>query len=217
MEQRSLQGIVEHARASIGTHQAVASLTDVDGTQTIVGLSLSDKYAAYRTYNEKPRGTGIYSLVCRDNKPMRMTQEQIESHPAWQDFGLEKGRHPPMRGWLAVPIIGLDSRSIGILQLSDKYDGEFTGEDETVLCELAELAAAVTERDRLVEAIRRTTHEFDNLLTVVTGFSELLLRQPNLTGTAQAFITEIKTAGDKATLLLLELCKSCGVQQPRRG
>ena len=102
--ERLFAQVVEQARSAIGAHQAVASLTlGPDWSQSIVAISLSDKYADFRSYNEKPQGTGIYTLVCRHNRPMRMTQEEIEAHPSWQNFGPEKGRHPPMRGWLAAP------------------------------------------------------------------------------------------------------------------
>jgi GAF domain-containing protein len=206
------QAVVEQARTVIGAHQAVVNLIGPDSSITVAGLSLSDKYAAYRTYDEQPQGTGIYTLVCRENRPMRMTKEEIERHPAWRNFGSQKGKHPPMRGWLAAPLVGLDGRNLGLIQLSDKYEGEFTAEDQDALVQMAHMASAASENARLIEEIRRTTHQFDNLLMVVTGFSELLLLQPGLTDAAQCFVKEVKNAGDKATSLLQELCKSCGVR-----
>jgi len=215
--ERLFAGVVEHARSTIGAHQAVASLTlGPDWSQTIVALSLSDKYADYRTYDEKPQGTGIYTLVCRQNRPMRLTQDEIEAHPAWRNFGSQEGRHPPMRGWLAVPLIGVDGRNLGLVQLSDKYQGEFTAEDEATLIQLAQMASAVTENARLVDSVRRMTHDFNNLLTVITGFSELLLRQSPAAGT-RAFAKEIKEAGERATALVRELRQTCGVQPDDSG
>ena len=41
-------------------------------------------------------------------------------------FGTEAGKHPPMRGWLAVPIVGRDGKNYGLLQLSDKYDNDIS-------------------------------------------------------------------------------------------
>ena len=44
---------------------------------------------------------------------------------------MEKGKHPPMRCWLAAPIIdGVTGKNWGLLQLSDKDEGEFTEADE---------------------------------------------------------------------------------------
>jgi GAF domain-containing protein len=204
--------LVEQARSAIGAHQAVASLTlGPDWSQTIVALSLSDKYGEFRAYNEKPQGTGIYTLVCRQNRPMRLTQGEIEAHPAWQNFGAEKGRHPPMRGWLAVPLVGMDGRNLGLVQLSDKYEGEFTAEDEAKLIQLAQLAAAATENARLVAAVRRMTHDFNNLLTVVNGFAELL-QAPTEPSGVRAFAKEIKEAGQRASALVREFREECGLR-----
>ncbi len=50
----------------IGAHQCVISLTTTPaGAQSISAISLSDKYAAWRGYDEEPDGSGIYSLVVR--------------------------------------------------------------------------------------------------------------------------------------------------------
>jgi GAF domain-containing protein len=131
-------------------------------------VSLSDKYAAWRTYDERPDGSGIYRLVCHLNRPMRLTQSELEKHPAWQGFGAAAKRHPPMRGWLAAPLMGRGGRNIGIIQLSDKYAGEFTASDEAVLVELGRLASVVLEdtrrsgrAQRRRDAIRPSPHRRD--------------------------------------------------------
>ncbi|MFD0663703.1 PP2C family protein-serine/threonine phosphatase [Thermocatellispora tengchongensis] len=53
---------------------------------------------------------------------------------------------PPMRGWLAVPLIASDGHNLGLIQVSDKYEGEFTIDDEAILTQLAELASACIEK-----------------------------------------------------------------------
>jgi GAF domain-containing protein len=197
----------ERAREIIGVHQAVTSTIPgiPDLSQVVVALSLSDRYAAYRTYKERPNGTGIYSLICRDNRPMRMTQQELESHPAWRGFGTEVGKHPPMRGWLAAPLVGRDGRNMGLIQLSDKYEGEFTEEDEAVLMLLAQMASLAMENARLLETVGRVAHSFNNLLTVITGFSELLLQRCKAKDPNREILQEMKDAGDKAAALMVQL------------
>src|SRR5579884_823585 len=57
-----LQRITDQAREIIGAHLAIISLTvNDDWAQVIQASSLSDKYAAYRSFNTPPNGTGIYS------------------------------------------------------------------------------------------------------------------------------------------------------------
>ena len=131
------------ARRLIGTHQAAAALV-IEGDWTTMRkyFSLSPRYAAWYEYREPAVGTGIHADVVKQNKPIRLTQSELEQHPDWRAFGREAGDHPPMRGWLAVPMLGQDGRNYGLLQLSDKYeDQDFTEEDEKQLTQLAQLTA----------------------------------------------------------------------------
>lgn len=142
-----LQLITDQAREAIGAHQSATTfLVEHDWSQAINAISLSVKYAGYRRYDTRPDGSGIYAIVCRENRPMRMTQSELEAHPAWRGFGREAGHHPPMRGWLAVPMVARDGRNMGLIQLSDRYEGEFSEHDEATLVALARLATLKLER-----------------------------------------------------------------------
>src|SRR5436309_4780752 len=144
-----LELITEKARELVGAHQATTSVVfGEDWAKAVHAVSLSDKYAAWRTYDQRPDGSGIYRMVCQLNRPMRLTQAELEAHPAWRGFGTAAERHPPMRGWLAVPLTGRGGRNIGLIQLSDKYDGEFSAADEAVLVELGRLASVAFEDSR---------------------------------------------------------------------
>lgn len=152
-----LELITEKARELVEAHQATTSVVfGQDWAKAVHAVSLSDKYAAWRTYDERPDGSGIYRLVCQLNRSMRLTQAELEAHAAWRGFGTAADRHPPMRGWLAVPLTGRAGRNIGLIQLSDKYEGEFSAADEAVLLELARLASSAFEVARhLARAQRR--------------------------------------------------------------
>lgn len=133
----------ELARRLIGAHQAAASLI-IGGNWKGMRkyFSLSPKYAAWYHYRTPAVGFGIHAQVVAHNSAMRFTQAELEQHPAWKHFGVEAGKHPPMRGWLAVPLVGADGRNYGLLQLSDKYDdADFTEEDEAQLKQLARLTS----------------------------------------------------------------------------
>jgi signal transduction histidine kinase len=144
----------ERACDLIGAHQAVTGLTINDSwAQAIQHVALSDKYAAWRAYGETPDGSGIYALVCQQNRPVRLTQAALEAHPAWRGSG-KAGKHPPLRGLLAVLLVRRDGRNLGLLQVSDKYEGEFTAEDEAILVQLAQLASAAIENAQLYEQVQ---------------------------------------------------------------
>lgn len=148
----TLRVVTDQAREVIGAHQALTTFRlDPSARIAIGALSLSDKYAAYRTYDESPDGSGIYRLVCERNQSFRMTQEELERHPAFRHFGAAAGRHPPLRGWLAVPLVSRGGENLGVIQLSDKYSGEFTEQDQSLLEQFARLAAVVAENARLHE------------------------------------------------------------------
>ena len=146
--------ITEKARELIGAHQAVTSLTVTGGwAQAINAVSMSDKYAAWRDYAAPTDGSGIYAHVARTNRSMRMTQAELEAHPHFKGFGAHAARHPPMRGWLAAPLVGREGSNLGLLQLSDKYEGDFSEEDEAILVQLARLASVAVENVKLYTAL----------------------------------------------------------------
>jgi PAS domain S-box-containing protein len=156
----ALLPFVDVARELVGAHEAAISTTiDERWAQMVNAVSLSDKYAAWRGYEDAPDGTGIYAEVCRTNRAMRLTQAELEQHPLFRRFSKAADKHPPLRGWLALPLIGRDGKNLGVLQLSDRYEGEFTEEDESVVTQLAQLASVVIENHhlyaRLAEGDRR--------------------------------------------------------------
>lgn len=182
----TLQLITDKAREIIEAHQSVTSLTiDENWAQSISTISLSDKYAQWREYSQQPDGSGIYSLVCRLQRPMRMTQTALEAHPAWHNFGKEARKHPPLRGWLAVPLTSRNGKNIGLIQLSDKYEGEFSEDDEAIAVQLAQMAAAAIDNARLYQASQEAnrvkdeflavlSHELRSPLNSITGWATLL-------------------------------------------
>ena len=150
--------IIDGARRVVDVHQAVVSLTmGKDWEQAINSVYLSDKYAEFSDYDAPPTGQGIYTMVCEHNRAMRMTQAQLEAHPRFRSFSDDKAIHPPMRGWLAAPLVGRDGSNLGLVQMSDKRDGtEFDDADEAVLVQLAQLAAVAVEQARTSDALRRS-------------------------------------------------------------
>jgi signal transduction histidine kinase len=177
-------GLVEEVRAILDVHQAVVSLS-VDGGQEINAVSMSDKYARYRGYDGKPDGSGIYAEVCRTNRVMRLTQQELETHPAWKGFGAHAAHHPAIRGWLGVPLIDRKGKNIGLIQASDKTEGDFTEQDEAILVQLASIAANGFENARLYSSLKEQerrkdeflamlAHELRNPLAPIASAAELL-------------------------------------------
>ena len=137
---RVLQGAVELIRKLTGAHQGAAAIVVQGDWNTIRKFfSLSPKYAAWAEYKTPATGYGIHGWLLGSDKPIRLTQAELEAHPEWKGFGDEAGKHPPMRGWMAAPLRDSDGVNWGLLQLSDKEEGEFTEEDEKQFVAFAEL------------------------------------------------------------------------------
>jgi GAF domain-containing protein len=151
-----LQTSCEVARALTGAHQAaMAMLIGGDWTQARKYFSFSDKYEQWEGFAMPARGVGLHALVVAENESLCLTQDEVEQHPAWQGFAESAGKHPPLRGLLAVPIVGEDGLNYGLLQVSDKVDGgDFSAEDEHRLQCLADAAAVGLDALRKVMALR---------------------------------------------------------------
>ena len=156
----ALHGLALVSRLRVGAHQAAISyVPDGNFKAAIHTHSFSEKYARYNSYDVMPTGEGIWGLLVENRAPVRMTEAELYSHPQFKRFsdlknaqGLE---HPPMPGWLAVPVLRRDGRFIGVVQLSDKLDGEFTQADEDQLVQLAKFYTATFELQYAYEDSRR--------------------------------------------------------------
>jgi GAF domain-containing protein len=143
-----LQQLVDDVRLQMGAHQAALSLHEGRSWQpALKAVSLSAKYAAWRDAGRLPVHAGIASLALEHGTPMLMTQQQLESHPRWAAGEAPAAGLPPLRGWLAAPMFGRDGRTIGLLQLSDRYEGDFDEQDLAVAQQMAQLIAAAIETD----------------------------------------------------------------------
>jgi GAF domain-containing protein len=130
----------ELARELVGAHQsAIAIIVQGDWSTVRKYFSLSEKYAAWKDYNTPAVGYGSHNWAIHQTNVIRLTQAELEAHPEWKHFGNEAGKHPPMRGWMAVPLIDTRGTNWGLFQLSDKYEGDFTAEDEKHFVKLAAL------------------------------------------------------------------------------
>ena len=97
-----------------------------------------------------PHGLGLLGLLIKDARPLRLAR--ISDHP--ESHGFPPG-HPPMGGFLGVPIRVRDA-VFGNLYLTEKRGGaEFDEEDEAIVIALAAAAGVAVENARLYEETRR--------------------------------------------------------------
>ncbi|MGH7845642.1 MAG: PAS domain S-box protein [Candidatus Binatia bacterium] len=165
--------VTEKARAIIGAHQCRTSATM---NQNLAHQAISDNYACYGTLAARPDGNDIGAPVCEANKPVRMTQAELEADPRWRHLQASKQR-PAVGGWLAAPLIGRNGENIGLIQLADKYEGDFTAADEAVLSELAQVASVAIENARLFQEVRAGQERLQTLSRRLVQVQEAEKRQ----------------------------------------
>src|SRR4029453_8180241 len=99
----------ELARVLARAHQRAATQLIGEGwAHARKYFSLSEHYAAWADYHTPARGVGVHASAHTVHRRIRLTAHQRRGTPEWRNFGDEQVRHPPMRGWLAVPLIGSD-------------------------------------------------------------------------------------------------------------
>lgn len=137
-----LADTAELIRSVVQCHQsAIAIVVQGDWSSVRKYFSLSPKYAAWAGYATAATGYGSHGWLLSQRTTVRLTQAELEAHPEWRGFGTEAGKHPPMRGWLATPLLDADGTNWGLLQASDRYDGDFTADDQINFERLASLVA----------------------------------------------------------------------------
>src|SRR5205814_4632541 len=166
MEQM-LEVVTETARDVLGAHRALTTMVpNANWSQALTVVSSSDKYAGFP--QPPPRGDdegSLHQLVCRMNKPMRMTHAELTEHPARD---ISAGPHQPsMRGWLAAPLSGRDGKNLGLIEVADKFEGDFTGDDEAILVQLAQMTSIAIENTIYAQE-RETNRIKDEFLSMLS-------------------------------------------------
>jgi PAS domain S-box-containing protein len=224
----TLQVITDHALSVIGAHQSITTLTvDEQWSEPIHAFRMSGRYASDEEPS-LPDGRGIERLVTERNRSVRMTQAQLEADPGWRGPGGGASRHPPMRGWLAAPLIGRDGRNLGLIELSDRAEGDFTEQDEAILVQLAQLASVAIENTRLLEETQEAnraksdflatmSHELRTPLNAMIGYTELLLLgvPVSIPDQARDHVDRIRSAALHLTQLIEEVLTHARIEAGR--
>ena len=177
-----MQEFADQARGVIGAEQAFVSLSDGEGALTFtMAVSVSESHAAAWDLKKLSDFASLFTPVLASNRAMRLSSPDIQLLRAQQvNEGTAEGAEempPAMRGCLVVPLLGRNGKNIGLLQLSDKYEGEFTQQDEYVAMELARLAAVGMENVQLIEEVHQLNSHLEQKVAERT---EALTRQEAL-------------------------------------
>lgn len=165
-----LDFMCEQLRLLVGAHQSLLNLTDGQGLEA---FSLSAKYQAWQAPQLPAAGLALYARACAGNQPVLLTRAELDAS------GDEGSGQLPLQGWLAVPLIDHGGRHLGLIQLSDKFDGDFNQDDLAIAQQFAQMAVAALENIRLVQQVlsgeQRLQEQLDFTSAITDSVSEGLL------------------------------------------
>jgi PAS domain S-box-containing protein len=99
--------------------------------------------------------------------PIRFTQKELATDPRWRTLERVVLANPQTNGWVAAPLVDRNHKTMGLLQLADKTDGEFTTEDQAILVQLSRLAAISIENAKLYNELRTNDQRKDEFLAML--------------------------------------------------
>ncbi|WP_203882116.1 sensor histidine kinase [Planotetraspora kaengkrachanensis] len=144
-----LHRIVETATTLVDARYGALGVIGEDNTLVqFVPVGLTEEEIARIAH--WPHGLGLLGLLIKQPQTLRLAD--IAQHP--ESYGFPIG-HPPMGGFLGVPVRVRDE-VFGNLYLTEKRGGgEFDEEDEAIVVALATAAGIAIENARLYEETRR--------------------------------------------------------------
>ncbi len=141
--QTTVQGVldrlVEAARKITGARMGIAGHGFAQGEFYVGSVSKSSDLppCPERGLFDKERG-GVYLEVVGRNQALRLTDKELREHVSWRGIPED---HLPLSGLLAVPLSHRHGVADGLIMVSDKAGRDFTAEDESLLIQLASVAA----------------------------------------------------------------------------
>jgi signal transduction histidine kinase len=145
-----LRQLVAAARDLLGARYAALGVLGPDGgLEQFVHAGMGDELVT--RIGDLPKGRGTLGLLISEPVPIRLAD--LSAHPA--SAGFPPG-HPPMTGFLGVPV-RIGEEVFGNLYLTERSGGgEFTAEDEELAIALAAAAgAAIANARRFAESEQR--------------------------------------------------------------
>lgn len=173
-----LERILEEARELTGARYAALGVLDETRSELERFLTVGIDAEAHKAIGDLPRGRGVLGVLIHDPRPLRLAD--VDEHPRSYGF---PAAHPPMHGFLGVPII-IRGEAWGNLYLTEKEGGEeFTDEDEEAVVLLSQWAGTAISNARLYEDSERRRVQLEravrsleaarDITDAITGASDL--------------------------------------------
>ncbi|GAA5510620.1 PAS domain-containing sensor histidine kinase [Novipirellula caenicola] len=96
-----------------------------------------------------------------DQPVLSLTADQLQSHPIGSTLCSSTPHRPPLRGLLVCLLSDGDGQTLGAIWLSDKDEGDFDDEDQSILRQLAYIVSTLIVRLNTQVELRRQTELLD--------------------------------------------------------
>jgi PAS domain S-box-containing protein len=164
----SVIGVVTHeARNLIGARQSATSIILRPQLSQPLNVISTDANRSYKRTSSDFDGVELDEAVNATEQPVRLTQDELGLDRRWKTLEKVALAVPTVNGWLAAPIVGRHGKRIGLLQLADKDEGDFTSDDEAILVQLSRLAAIAIENATLYDELRANDRRKDEFLAML--------------------------------------------------
>lgn len=104
--------------------------------------------------------------VCGVNRSQRLSRTDLARHAAWQSYAAANPENP-ISGWMAAPFVSHSGKNLGLLQVVNKADGDFSELDEAMLSQFAHLTSVALENARLYGELRDEDRRKDEFLAIL--------------------------------------------------
>ncbi|HUQ19208.1 MAG TPA: response regulator, partial [Gemmatimonadaceae bacterium] len=176
-----LQAATESARRILNARRAQTRLTEETlSSGAMRGLTLEQAAAIWHAAEQESDELTSWTSVTREMRAVT-TDRLVDAD------SVETLMHDD-RDALAAPLVGRNGRTLGVIQLWEKKDGNFNESDEAILTQLAQMCSVALENARLYKAAQDATRARDDLVAIVSHDLKNPVHTINM---AAAFLLEV--------------------------
>jgi signal transduction histidine kinase len=184
-----LERVLHTAREVTGAQYAALGILDEprESLERFVTLGIDDE--ARKRIGDLPKGRGVLGELIRNPHPLRIAD--LGAHAA--SYGFPPG-HPPMHGFLGVPIV-IRGEAWGNLYLTEKEGGEeFDEADEHSAVILADWAAIAIDNARLYRDAQSRRAELEVAVRRLRAATEIMRALDGVTDIGRVLELVVKRA-----------------------
>ncbi len=163
-----LDRVLQSAQELTEARYAALGVLNDSRTELVRFLTRGIDEEAHAAIGSLPRGRGVLGALIEEPKPLRIGD--VSSYPRSYGFPHE---HPPMHGFLGVPIL-IEGEPYGNLYLTEKAGGaEFTQGDEESVVVLADFAAVAIDHARKYTGTREHRDELQRTVAALEATTQI--------------------------------------------